>query len=773
MIPPSARKKELERKGFALVGAAIVIFLLVIGFTLLWYTIHKPSPTLSVNHYVDNARCLQCHQDQAREWKSSHHAKAMAFASDTTVSGDFNQTHFVRDGVTTRFFKDNNHYYINTQGPDGQYANFPIRYTLGVAPLQQYLIELPGGRLQNFTLAWDMHHHHWFDLYPQEHTPPGDVLHWAGCYQNANAMCITCHTTGYQKNYDVKTDHYASTWSGMNVGCQACHGPGQHHVQWATSFLQGKNKLYNRAGEHKGWIIDFKHDGAERVVDTCGMCHARRSELTASPQAGQAFMDNYLPALLTPDLYYPDGQQQSEVYVYNSFRQSKMYQKGVSCVDCHQAHTGQLKAIGNAVCTQCHRPQGNPRFELPKKRYDHPSHTFHPLGTPGAQCVNCHMPAKKYMRIHARPDHSIRIPRPDLSVKLGTPNACNACHVNRSAKWAADKVSAWYGSHHSPIHYGEILAAGRAGKGEAALVELAGDAQQPSVVRASALDLLSHYGPASIAASISNLHDEHPEIRRAAVTGLERLSPSERLPYLLALLHDPIRAVRIEAARVLSSVPETQFDQTNRPLFNHALQEFIAAENLSLDMPASYLNLAVLNENQAHWDQAEKEYRQALFLDPDFTPARLNLAQLYLRLNQQAQAEKILQDGIQRLPTQGELHYSLGLLFAEENRLAEAGDALKQAAHLFPERARVHYNYGLVLQQLQHYSLAEHELLTAYKLEPSNATFIYALTIFYMQNHDSQQALYFANALKKENPQDGQVQQLIEEIKSMGARVIK
>lgn len=725
------------------------VALLLIGSTLFFIS-HL---AISKNTYVDNQSCVQCHVSEAKQWQSSHHAHAMAKATPETVLGNFNNTEFKHHGVISRFFKRDNKFFVRTEGPDGKYADFEIKYTLGISPLQQYLIELPNGRVQNFTIAWDVLRKKWFDLYPNEKTPPGNVFHWAGRYQTTNMMCLSCHTTNLQKNYDAIHEQYKTTWSEINVSCQSCHGPGEEHVKWGQS--KGKDKLIK------------PNYNIKNMTETCAVCHSRRSELTAHPSVGEPLMNHYLPTLLDDGLYYPDGQQQAEVYVYQSFLQSKMYQRGVNCVDCHQPHTGQLKFEGNIVCTQCHSPQGDTRFPLTAKLYDDPSHHHHKMGSSGAACVSCHMPAKKYMIINARPDHNIRIPRPDLSIRLKTPNACTNCHTNKSAQWAVDIMNQWYGSKwRAEKHYGEVIAAGRAmqAEGQADLLKLINNLQASPIVRATALSLLHNYGEAGIATSKRSIQSEDPMIRRAAIANLEQLPSSARITLLAPLLGDPIRAVRIEAARVLSSIALDQFDDKQRVLFKVALAEFEEAQNQSLDMPAANLNFGVLYENKNKPEQAEYYYLNALSLDADFTPARLNLARLYSRLNRQHEAETILRAGIVRQPNQGELMYSLGLLLAEENHLKEAVTTLGKAANLLPHLARVRYNYALGLQQLGDRQKARVNLLQAQRLDPHDFSIVMALTISYIQDKNWPQASKWAEKLQKLNPGSQQVQQILGEI---------
>lgn len=710
--------------------------------------------------YIDNRQCLGCHQDQAQQWQQSHHAMAMASPTADTVRADFNNTSFRHGNLTSRFFMRDGRYFVNTDGPDGKLADFEISYTFGVAPLQQYLIAMPGGRLQPLQVAWNTEQKRWFQLQPDEKAPPGDVLHWTGRYQTANTMCITCHTTGFRKNYDPVTDTFSSKWAEPNVSCQACHGPGEKHLQWAQS---DRNTTNGNNDPHYGLTAPAKLLTGKQQVDMCSTCHSRRSELDAAPVPGAPRLDNYLPSLLREGLYHADGQQLDEVFVDGSFRQSKMYQKGVTCTNCHNAHTGKLKLAGNAVCQQCHQPQGNPAFASAAGNYDSAAHHFHKAGSSGAQCASCHMPAKKYMEVQPRPDHSLRIPRPDLSVKLGTPNACNQCHADKSAQWAADKVASWYGNkRHQQVHYGEIIAAARAGTpgAQQALATLAADMQMPAIVRATALDLLRTDATTGIDIRITATRDQDPEIRAAAADSLESAEASQRISALTPLLRDRYRAVRTAAARSLSSLPADRMNVDQRRSFDAALTEYLSTQNVSLDMPGALLNLAVVYQNTGQLALAEQHYLNALRIDPDFTPARANLAGLYNANARNAEAIRILDDGLQRMPDTGELQYALALILAEENRLPEAASALAKAAKLLPESTRVHYNLGLALQQLGRRKPAEAALLKAQSLDPLDPEVVHALVIFYAQGQQQKQAQQWAEKLQvlaANNPHAGQL----------------
>ena len=186
--------------------------------------------------------------------------------------------------------------------------------------------------------------------------------------------------------------------------------------------------------------------------------HARRGLLTEDYRPGRLLAETHRPALLEEGLYYADGQMKDEVYNWGSFLQSRMYAVGVTCADCHDAHDLKVKVGRDDVCSSCHQPE---RFATRK-------HHFHREKGKGASCVACHMRTETYMVVDPRHDHSLRVPRPDLSRALGTPNACSqaACHGDKPLAWVVERYDTWYGAKRKP-QYGTVLAAAREGRPEA------------------------------------------------------------------------------------------------------------------------------------------------------------------------------------------------------------------------------------------------------------------------------------------------------------------
>jgi tetratricopeptide (TPR) repeat protein len=692
--------------------------------------------------YVGSEACAACHAKQFEEWTDSHHQLAMCEANRATVRGDFDDRTLTHQGITSRFFREGDRFLVTTEGADGKLETFPIKYTFGLEPLQQYLVEFPGGRLQALSLAWDTGQKRWFHLYPDEKIPADDVLHWTKPSQNWNYMCAECHSTNLQKNYELATDSYRTTFSEISVGCEACHGPGSTHVELARSRWPFRGR---RWGPAHGYGLAPLRD-QKTQIDTCAMCHARRGIVHPGFKPGSDFLDHYIPELLDNDLYFADGQIRDEVYEYGSFLQSKMYRAGVRCTDCHNPHVARTHAEGNNLCTRCHVPG----------RYDGPFHHHHPAGSRGSRCVECHMPARTYMVVDPRRDHSIRVPRPDLTVSLGTPNACNGCHHDRTPEWARDQIIAWHGSRRpDDPHYAPALAAGKAGRpeGEPLLIALSRRKNVGPVVRASATSLLGRYPTsASRQALVTALADADPLVRAAAIRALERHPDAELDRALPRLLQDRVRLVRAEAARALSSASSVQLSEYREP-FRRALAEYVAGQLAVSDHGIAHHNLGIVHSNVGELQRAETAYRTALRLDPRLIPPRYNLAMLYNRMEDKPAAERTLRELISQAAEMADAHYSLGLLLAEnEKRIGEAAESLATAARLDPNRGRIQYNYGLALQRLGRRGEAETALLAAHKLEPASTDYLYALASFYGQQKRWSEARRWVDELLRVDP---------------------
>lgn len=721
------------------------------------------------HQFVENTQCLKCHSKQAKEWQTSHHAQAMQEANKLTVKGDFNNISFTHNKVNTSFFRLKEEFFVNTIGPDGKATDFKVKYTFGVEPLQQYIVELDNGHLQTLDVAWDARSKEkggqkWFQLAPDNNAKVGEPLHWTGLAYNWNNRCAECHSTNVQKKYDLATDSYSTTWSEINVSCQSCHGPGSEHLEWlALSDTAQKQK-------DKGLIVDYKNNNQRYQVDTCARCHSRRHQVSPIDSHGKAFLDDYLPSQLSENLYHPDGQILDEVFVYGSFLQSKMYAKGVACVDCHNPHSGNVKLTGNALCLQCH--QDTPpkqRFpSLQAKNYDAVEHHFHKQDSDGAQCVNCHMPATTYMEIDPRRDHSFKIPNPALSLKIGSPNACTSCHQDKPIEWAKEAMVEWYGSQElNGKSYGELIYATRKGE-PAALHGLVGsinNPETPAIQTATLIAELVKYfpDPEAIKTNTDSLKHPDPLVRASAAGNLDQIPVQYRLPLVTPLLDNPVLAVRIDAARVAAVIPANEFGE-NKTKYDAAIEEYISLQHSLADTPEAHLNLGVLYTDQQKFKLAEQEFKQAIQLNSYFLPAYINLANLYNRLGQNKEAEQEFRKALNVEPDNGEIYYSLGLLLAEQNRFVDAVVELAKATKLLPERTRIAYNYALSLQHIKQYAAAEAVLKQVYAKAPDNREIVHALVIIYGQQQKWVPASEYAQRLVELSPGEEEPARLLQQI---------
>lgn len=650
--------------------------------------------------YVGDKACTQCHQKEANEWKGSHHDLAMKEANDDTVVGDFNNATFELHGVKSSFYKKDGKFFIQTDGEDGKLHEYEVNYTFGVYPLQQYLLKFPEGKYQVLDIAWDSRSteeggQRWFHIHQNELIKAGDVLHWTGENLNWNYMCADCHSTNLKKNYDIETKSYNTTWDVMNVSCEACHGPASKHIEWS--------KVQNIDSPYKGFALSLNYKRrkwdvnttttrskrTDKEIEVCAKCHSRRSQLDDNFTPGDRFTDHYLPVTLAESLYFSDGKIEDEVYVYDSFLQSKMYEKGVTCTDCHNPHTLDRRADGDNVCFQCHQTE----------KYTSAAHHFHQEGSRGSSCVGCHMPARTYMGVDSRNDHSFRLPRPDISVEMKEiPNACNLCHVDKDASWATDAMKSWYGK--IPVgkqNFAHSLKALRTNSQDAPnkLYEvLLSDA--PDIVKATVTTYLGNYpSKQTYITTLQMLRSKDALIRRSALQSLEAFPAQMRVKQTLEMLNDPVKIVRMEAARQLASFSMGELDQKTKDTLNRAFDEYEKILLFTAERPESQLLLALFYAQRNMPKKAKKAYEEALRLQPQFIPAYINYSEYLLQGGKKEQAFNILQQGLKNIPDAAILHHALGLWYVRNKEADKATLWLKKAVELDKDNARFSYVYAV------------------------------------------------------------------------------
>ena len=686
-------------------------------------------PATAEAAYVGAAACGACHADAFQAWASSHHALAMQVPTDASVLGDFDDATFEAGGVSTRFARDGEAFTAETDGADGVLRTFPIAFTFGVSPLQQYLVETALGRLQALSIAWDARPsgQRWFHLYPDAAGHLADVLHWTQPSHNWNSMCADCHSTGVRKQYDAATGAFATTYAELNVACEACHGPGSLHVEAPAT----------------------PYGGAAANIDTCAPCHSRRAQLAEGFQPGKPLLDFYLPAAVTPPLYHADGQILEEVYVYGSFLQSRMHQEGVTCADCHDAHSARLRFVGNALCTQCHSEAPPPRFPTlaeRAKQYDDDAHHFHVA----AECVDCHMPSRTYMGVDERRDHSFRVPRPDLSTAYAVPNACNGCHQDRDAAWA-DAAIREHAEHHPKRGAADVLALATSGHfaAEAALAVAASEAGLPSIVRRSALLALGiHEFGRSEDAIAAGVRDADPLVRLGAIEHLERLPEGPRFGAVKRLLQNPLKAVRVAAAPAAATYLTQAIAPAERTLITTALDEYRATLAINAERAEAHTNLASLETALNDPAAAVAALDQALALEPNWIPALINLADLHRAAGRDAEAGPLLARAAALQPPSGDAAYAYGLWFIRQGQAGRGLEQLQRAQDLDPQHLRNGYVLALALNAAGDSDQAIATLESALRRFGGHRALLVALATFHRERGELAAALSYSKRLR-------------------------
>lgn len=679
------------------------------------------------------ANCVNCHKEQVEQWKISDHAKSMGHATNSSVLGNFDNTTTKHFTQTAHFFKSGSKFFAKLTEGDVT-TTYPITYVFGHYPLQQYLIETQNGQFQVFPFAWDARDskvggQRWYPNYPSEDIATNDRLHWKQPLQNWNGMCADCHSSGLTRNFDTDTLSFDSQFDEINVSCKSCHGDMLSHADINNSgFEQSDTEFSHARGpfsesrkksnenyatkplalsrteqtslgkwllkegsriatwheEKDGEFVPASRDNP--FMDTCFACHSLRSALTDGIKPKQSFLDQFTPSLLLSPLYFADGQIREEVYVYGSFLQSRMYEAGVNCIDCHNPHSMKLKIEGNGLCLQCHSVA----------TYQGETHSKHAESEEANQCVNCHMPSRTYMGVDARRDHSFSIPNPHISAKTEAPNACLNCH-DKDNTWVSKQLTQWYGRDSTLSRVEEDYVSLMHGDSfnNQAILRIAHSASLPVIKRATALTMLpSTNQPLSSKDLRHFIQSKEPLVRLAAAQTGRALPLHERMKTYVKLLDDEYRAIRIAAANNLIG------SGLKSKSFRSALSELTLSNKINQWRGEGSLNQSLVEYQLGNVSQAEVLLKQGIDVDPHFEANYINLAELY-RAQHKTQLEKqILLNGAENMPKSDLFNYALGMFYIRNQDKPTAITYFKKATALAPDKPQNWYIYALALDSI-------------------------------------------------------------------------
>ncbi len=311
-----------------------------------------------------------------------------------------------------------------------------IAFVYGSIWKQRYFTKI-GDDYFPLPAQWEIRNHAW-----SRYVVPKGADWWAQFYPPDNMKrptgptCDGCHSV----DYDIHTKQVAE-W---NVGCERCHGPGGEHVNHPS----------------RGNILNPAHMDYVAASDTCIQCHSQGRPL-ANPIEGKYYdwPVGYHAGLKLQDFwkledhtlaqanfyYFADGTAHKNRMQGNDFVQSVMYRRGITCSSCHNVHGtsnyAQLRKPADKLCLDCHGPlsPNGPRTATLEE------HTHHKNGSPGSQCVACHMPAIETegvpnTYVHA---HTFRFITPEMTDKYKIPNPCTLCHTTKSTAWATETLRHW------------------------------------------------------------------------------------------------------------------------------------------------------------------------------------------------------------------------------------------------------------------------------------------------------------------------------------------
>ncbi|MEL4454708.1 tetratricopeptide repeat protein [Lutimonas vermicola] len=668
--------------------------------------------SLQTEGYVGDESCTTCHQEAFKDWKGSHHDKAMQLVDDTTVLGDFNDVKVSLDGVSYFFYKKESGFFVKTIELDGSENEYKITYVFGLTPLQQYIVDFKDGKKQVLRVTWDTLEKKWFHQYAGDEIIITDWLHWSRGAQNWNTMCAECHSTNLKKNYFVEKDSFHTTYSSINVSCESCHGPGEKHINWANSGQTDKNMQVILGNDQQA------------QMNMCAPCHARRVKLTKDLIPGLNFEDQYMVQNISSQFYHLDGQILEEDYVYGSFLQSKMHAQGIKCGDCHNVHSNKLKMTGNQLCLQCHVPD----------TYDAPQHHFHEANTEASRCINCHMTGRYYMGNDFRRDHSFRIPRPDQSVEYGTPNACSECHNDKSEEWAAEWVVNWYGKERRP-HFSDYLLISNQPelnpRERQKLDTFINDLNYPAIARSTVINNLSYTNEEQLKSLLTALNDSSAVVRYNALMQFRTMSPQDRIAVAQKHMVDSIRLVRIGSAQLVIGFEGDDWTESEKLSLFKAREELEEMLYSNADFSTGRLQLGDYFMQANDYRSAIKHYEMALKMDSLLYPVYTNLATAYSINQQMDKALETLNTWMDKQPDAGRPYYLRALLHFELGNNEIGEQDLKMAIDLDPQDSRSMYNLATYYYQIKEYQRAEIQVKKALGIEPGNQEikYLYALIL--------------------------------------------
>lgn len=696
------------------------------------------------NEVPVSLQCGACHEKAFRQWAASDHAWAFRKLGDQWEAEAFHNMKLKAHGSVLHFFTDGQGRTVE----DAQAGkSWRAEWATGRIPLVQYLVPAGDGGYHTLSAAWDVNRKEWFDIFGKEVRQPGDWGHWRGRGMNWNTQCAWCHMTWFHKNYDPVKDCYDSKWKEPGVTCIQCHGPLLEKPEQGTGcMIPSKKKLIPR-----------------QIHDNCASCHARRDEFDHDFTVGDRFDDHFQLVLpVQPGVFWPNGMQRDEDYCETGLRLSRMGKAGVTCLDCHDAHTATLKLPqeDNALCMRCHGT-GEAVNGVKAPIIDMAGHSPCPTGSMGSRCVECHMPESDYMARDPRRDHSFNSPDPLLSVELGIPNACTMCHKDKSNEWAAAAVLKYYGDHPKMARYRDrTRAVQRAYEGRADVLPLLMACFQREEVgawRATLLDLMDSWSHESEVQKLAEgAVNDDDALTRAAAARVMGLAGN---PAVARLLNDSVKVVRLQAEWAM---------RDSLPPGSPGMKELTAAALHQADQPTGAMKLAQLAISRKDAKAAEQWFAKALKWDATSSVVHRDYAVFLAEQGKKQEAVSQMQEAVRLAPRDANLWYLLGLGQIENNDEPGALRSFDEALKIEPAFIRALFNRALLNEKVGRLEQALEDLENCSKLDKADPVIPFTQAVMLYRHARYHEAAAAAAETLRRDPRHAQARQILESASRQG-----
>ena len=724
----------------------IVYLFILSGLVFTGCQNRKSSETIA-DSYSGSKSCIHCHAHFYDLWSKSFHGMAMQPITRNLLkvdslppSGDFS----LEGKVYRMAIRDTSLVMLEKNGD--LVNDYQIDWALGGKNVFYFLTPMNQGKLQTIPLAYDVKKKIWYNN-PQSavrHFPEGEpdqALPWKDRMYTFNTACYSCHVSQLSTNYNLATDSYRTTWKESGINCETCHGPSAAHVK----LFEGLKDSVIPADLK---IIDTRKFTPEQQNSSCAPCHAKMRPITSSYIPGESFYDHYDLITLEHADFYPDGRDLGENYTMTSWEMNPCKLKSnLNCITCHTS-SGRTRYTGNQsnqLCMPCHKDKVE-KVTL---------HSQHPAGSPGAICINCHMPKTRFGNM-VRSDHSFRPPMPEATIRFNSPNACNLCHQDKTPEWANRIVKKRTRSDYQDetLYWGELMQEAKKGdwKNLDKILLIVSNDNYGEVVTNSFVRLLARCNDdRKWDALLKAMDNSSPLVRSSAASSLTGNFSKEAGNALIRACSDKYRLVRIAAASTLSAFQPDQLPDADRDVIARATDEYKQSLLARPDDWSSYYNLAIYYENTGDIGKALESYETADRLYPESLLPLINSSVLYSYIGNPEKAEENLKKAIAIDPENEAANLNLGLLLVEQGDTSEAKKALARALEKNPKQAVAAYNLSILSADSSIEEAIRYATI-AYQVGANQPKYGYTLAFYLNKAGNQDKAVSILTKILAENP---------------------